>query len=71
MIKITRKCYESIERDFELLELIHSDICEFEGILTRGGNRYFITFIDNFSKYSYVYLMKNKSDGFEKLSIFI
>ena len=54
-----------------LNELIHSDICEFEGILTRGGNRYFITFIDDFSEYSYVYLMKNKSDAFEKLSIFI
>ena len=71
MTKITRKFYKSVERDSELLELIHSDICEFEGILTRGGNRYFITFIDDFSKYSYVYLMKNKSDAFEKLSIFI
>ena len=53
---IPRKSYKSVERDSELLELIHSDICEFEGILTRGGNRYFITFIDDFSKYSYVYL---------------
>ena len=32
------------------------------------SNRYFITFIDDFSKYSYVYLMKNRSDAFEKLS---
>ena len=71
MTKITRKSYKSVERDSKLLELIHSDICEFEGILTREGNRYFITFIDDFSKYSYVYLMKNKSDTFEKLSIFI
>jgi hypothetical protein len=60
MTKITTKSYKSVERDSELLELIHSDICEFEGILTRGGNRYFTTFIDDFSKYSYVYLMKKK-----------
>ena len=60
MTKITRKSYKSVERDSELLELIHSNICEFEGILTRGGNRYFTTFIDDFSKYSYVYLMKKK-----------
>ena len=71
MTKITQKPHKSIERNTELLELIHSDICEFEGHLTRGGNRYFITFIDDFSKYSYVYLMKNKSDAFEKLSIFL
>ena len=71
MTKITRKPYKSIERNTKLLELIHSDICEFEGHLTRGDNRYFITFIDDFSKYSYVYLMKNKSDAFEKLSIFL
>ena len=38
--KITRKPHKSIERNTELLELIHSDICEFEGHLTRGGNRY-------------------------------
>ena len=71
MTKITQKPHKSIERNTELLELIHSDICEFEGHLTRGGNQYFITFIDDFSKYSYVYLMKNKSDAFEKLSIFL
>ena len=71
MAKITQKPHKSIERNTELLELIHSDICEFEGHLTRGGNWYFITFIDDFSKYSYVCLMKNKSDAFEKLSIFL
>ena len=71
MTKITQKPHKSIERNTELLKLIHSDICEFEGHLTRGGNQYFITFIDDFSKYSYVYLMKNKSDAFEKLSIFL
>ena len=52
MAKITQKPHKSIERNTELLELIHSDICEFEGHLTRGGNWNFITFIDDFSKYS-------------------
>ena len=71
MTKITRKPHKSIERNTELLELIHNDICEFEGHLTRGGNWYFITFIDDFLKYSYVYLMKNKSDAFEKIINFL
>ena len=54
-----------------MLELIHSDLCEFEGILTCGENRYIITFIDDFSKYTTVYLLKNKSDTFEKFQDFL
>ena len=54
-----------------MLDLIHFDLCEFEGILTRGGNRYIITFIDDFSKYTTVYLLKNKSDAFEKFQDFL
>ena len=54
-----------------MLELIHSNLCEFEGILTRGGNRYIITFIDDFSKYTTIYLLKNKIDAFEKFQDFL
>ena len=54
-----------------MLELIHSDLCEFVGILTREGNRNIITFIDDFSKYTTVYLLKNKSDAFEKFQYFL
>jgi hypothetical protein len=48
-----------------LLELVHSDVCELNGILTRGGKCYFITFIDDFSRYTYVYLMRNKDESFD------
>ena len=34
--KITKKSHKSVVRNIELLELIHFDLCEFEGILTRG-----------------------------------
>ena len=64
--KITKRPHKNVERNTELLELIHTNLCEFEGKLTRGGNKYFITFIDDFSKYAYVYLLKNKRDAFEK-----
>ena len=68
--KITNWPHESVVRIIESLELIHSDLCEFEGILTRGGNRYIITFINDFSKYKTVYLLKTKSDAFEKFQDF-
>ena len=41
------------------------------GNLTHEGNRYIITFIDIFSRYTTVYFLKNKSDAFEKFQDFL
>jgi hypothetical protein len=49
---------------------VHSNICELNGILTRGGNRYFITFIDDCSRYTYVYLMRSKDEAFNKFKCY-
>ena len=46
---------------------MHSDICEFNGILTRGDKRYFITFIDDNLRYPYVYLLRSKDEVFDAL----
>ena len=35
-------------------------------IQARGGFEYFITFIDDYSRYGYIYLMHRKSEAFEK-----
>ncbi|KAA0043112.1 gag/pol protein [Cucumis melo var. makuwa] len=48
------------------LELVHSDLCEPMNVIARGGNEYFISFIDDYSRYGHVYLIQNKSDSFEK-----
>ena len=61
-VKITKRLHKSVVRNTELLELIHFDLCEFERILTRGGNRYIIIFIGDFSKHTIVYLLKNKKN---------
>ena len=50
----------------EQLELVHSDLCGPMTIQTRGGFEYFITFIDDYSRYGYIYLMRRKSEAFEK-----
>ena len=49
---------------------MHSDICELNGMLTRGGNRYFITFIDDYLRFTYVYLLKHKDDAFKVFKIY-
>jgi hypothetical protein len=48
------------ERHLVPLELIHSDICDINCVLTEGGQRYFIAIIDDASKYCYTYLLKTK-----------
>ncbi|KAK2429799.1 secreted RxLR effector protein [Trifolium repens] len=58
------------ERANDLLALIHTDVCGPLNIPARGGFTYFITFTDDFSRYGYVYLMKHKSESFEKFKEF-
>ena len=36
----------------------------------RGGYRYFLTFTDDLNRYEYMYLMKHKSETFEKFKEF-
>lgn len=51
------------------LELIHSDLCgPFPASLT--GSRYFITFTDDFSRFTWVYFLKLKSEALEKFKVF-
>ena len=51
---------KSCERASELLELIHSDVCELMSTTSRGGFEYSLTFTNYFSRYGYVYLMRHK-----------
>ena len=69
--KQPRKSFTTcIERETNLFELVHSDVCDSNDVLTRGGKRYFITFIDDFSKYYYVYLVNHKSELFDKFKVY-
>ena len=42
------------ERATELLGLVHTDVCEPMNTSARDGYFYFITFMDNLSRYGYV-----------------
>lgn len=68
--KLTRSSFKSVERITETLDLIHTDVCNLKMCPTRGGNKYFITFIDDCSKYCYVYLLKSKDEAIEKFILF-
>ena len=65
--KPTKSSFQSVERHTKPLDLIHSDICNLKFVQTRYGNKYFITFVDDNTKYCYVYLLKSKDEAIEKL----
>ncbi|KAL4284898.1 hypothetical protein GQ457_16G017830 [Hibiscus cannabinus] len=58
------------ERESDLLGLIHSDVRGPMNTQARGGFQYFIMFTDDFSRYGYIYLMRHKSEAFEKFKEF-
>ncbi|KAJ9544230.1 hypothetical protein OSB04_023937 [Centaurea solstitialis] len=58
------------ERANDLIEIIHTDVCGTFSHEVRKGYRYLITFTDDFSRYGYVYLMRHKSEAFEKFKEF-
>ena len=53
-----------------MLELVQTDVCGLMSTQAKGGYEYFITFIDDYSRYGYVYLMRRKSETFEKFKEF-
>ena len=53
---------QSSSRTSQLLELVHSDVNGPIEVPSIGGSRYFVTFIDDFSRCTSLYTMKNKSD---------
>ena len=64
----TRK-KQGAARSSDLLELIHTDI---SGPYSHSlcGKSFFVTFIDDFSRYGYVYLISHKSEALERFKIF-
>ncbi len=69
--KMTRSPFVGqMARAKDLLEIIHSDVCGPFGEMARGGFVYFITFIDDLSRYGHLFLMKHKSESFEKFKEF-
>ena len=53
------------KRTKEPLDLVHSDVCGKVNAKSLGGAEYFLMFIDDFTHYTWVYVLKKKSDVFK------
>lgn len=58
--KLTNVWKTGSTRSQSLLEIIHTEVCGPFPTKTICGNSYLVTFIDDFSRYSYVYLIFEK-----------
>ena len=70
--KMHRKSFKSSQETHSTrkMELIHSDVCGPMSVESIGGSKYFVTFIDDYSRCCAVYFMKQKSEVFEKFKEF-
>ena len=56
------------DRSDQLLGVVHSDVCGKIEEKSLSGAEYFITFIDDKSRHVWVYMMKHKSEAFQKFT---
>jgi transposase InsO family protein len=58
------------KRSAGVLEIIHTDICGPFPVKSVDGFDLFITFTDDFSRYGYIYPIKERSEALDKFKIF-
>ena len=70
--KMTKRPFSAKgKRSKEPFQLVHSDVCGPLSVQATGGYEYFVTFIDDYSRYDYVYLMHKQSETFGKFKEFM
>ena len=63
--KLTKKICGSVSKETKLLELIHYDLGDLKQTMTRGGKKFYVTFIDDYSRFTRFYLLTNKDKTFD------
>ena len=69
--KMTKRSFGAKgNRAEDLLEIVHTDVCGPMNVKAQGGYEYYVSFIDDYSRFGYVYLMHRKSETFDKFKEF-
>jgi len=68
--KSTKKKCMYMQHESDLLSLIYTDLGDLKQTMSKEGNKYYITFIDDFSRYTKLYLLKHKDEVFDKFLLY-
>jgi hypothetical protein len=68
--KYVKQIKKNAKRSAWILEIIHTDICGPFPIASVDGYDSFITFTDDYSRYGYIYPIKERSEALDKFKIF-
>ena len=63
--KQTKKTCATITTKTKFLEIIHYDLGDLKQTMTRGGKKFYVTFIGDYSRFTRVYLLRNKDQAFD------
>ena len=69
--KACRKPFGKAPKATHPLELVHSDICGPMNVKACHGASYFLTFIDDYSRFSYVYLISHRFEALDCFKCFM
>jgi hypothetical protein len=68
--KYVKKIKKDAKQSTGILEIIHTDICGPFPVKSVDGYDSFITFIYDYSRYGYIYPIKERSEALDKFKIF-
>ena len=68
--KQTNKIKKGARRSSNILEIVHTDICGPFSDVCLNGQRYFISFIDDYSRYMYLYLLYDKGEALDTFKVY-
>lgn len=63
--KLSRLPFSIGTRASEVLEIVHADVCGPRETKSIGSARYYLLFVDDYSRMSFIYFMKEKSEVFK------
>ncbi|GKB66850.1 zinc finger, CCHC-type containing protein [Tanacetum coccineum] len=70
LTKITKKPFQNVKCETEVLELIYNNLCDLHATHSLGNKKYFVIFIYDASRFCYVYLLHTKDEALDKFKVF-
>ena len=53
------------------LEMLHIDLCGPMRVISRGGKRYILVIVDDYSRYTWTQFLATKDETYEVFEIFV